>query len=208
MDRRGRRRSFDGSVATKSDTVGVPSAAARCTSPVSTPMTSSARARRAASAGSDRRGDGGTCASGTPAAKRSLRACSSSLPQGRMTGKPDRRERSRSGAASARRATACPPRRAVKEHDEGSIRHRARGRQRRHQAEPRRTFDPIAKRGAGELATTNDEMLGRVDRMMPSCRSEATGSRMLARSGPCRTPRAMRAISAPLICSWRSSTAA
>ena len=31
---------------------------------------------------------------------------------------------------------------------------------------------------------------------------------MLTRSGPCRTPRAMRAISAPLTCSWRSSTAA
>ena len=33
------------------------------------------------------------------------------------------------------------------------------------------------------------------------------GSRMLARSGPCRTPRARSAISAPLSCSCRSSTA-
>ena len=89
MDPRGRHPHRSGSVATNSDTVGVPSAAARCTRPVSTPMTSSARASRAASAGNDCRGGGGTCALGTPAAKRSLRTCSASLPQGRMTGKPE-----------------------------------------------------------------------------------------------------------------------
>ena len=49
--RRSRRRHARGSVARRAPTVGVPSAAARCVSPVSTPTASSARARIVASIG-------------------------------------------------------------------------------------------------------------------------------------------------------------
>ena len=57
------------------------------------------------------------------------------------------------------------PRRAVHDHDIGAI-GRGSCRRRRHESEPGRALGPVAEGGGGELATTGDEMLIGVDRVM------------------------------------------
>ncbi len=147
------------SVAVKSATVGVPSAAARWVSPVSTPTTSVARASSAANSGNACHG--GTVALGRPAASRSLRAASRAVAPGKDGNQTDAgqvveqhppvlfRPQFRVAASAVHADRVAPVRRA--------------GGRRGVEIESRRARRFVAERPAGKQAAAVDQMLLRVD---------------------------------------------
>ena len=170
-------------MATKSDTVGVPSAADRCTRPVSTPTTSSARAMSPASASSGCRG--GTRAADSPA--REPLAAHTLVVRSPWQQHHEARARKR---ADQRAPVRLRPRlvgaaRRVKEdhvrpfgHHAGAAEHR------RDEPETSRAFGAIAEGGSGELPAAVDQVLVRLDRVMNVVRKR--GNR-LANAGAVRT---------------------
>ena len=161
-----------GSLAEKIATSGTPSAAARCSRPVSTPTTNAAPAISRATASSGARS--GTRARGVAAAIRDARSRSASVPNGttRSTSGP---ERGREHPPVRLRPFLVGARGRVQQHAIG--RSRGFGQRRAVEAEIRRTVRRVAQRRAGQRAVSRNRVLFPFHRMAHVI--ERAGERLL-----------------------------